>query len=374
MATQQPQQQSMMPLQGEMQLVNYLSSLFGGKTVNPAYTGETVLPPSLIPEMTGDDMSSVMTEWLRGQGNFLGNQRQQNLAGLYNTSTSKLVANDLTAQAALKAALANTQIKQGNSQLQNQYYSRLQNQQPQYLPQDPNQMSKVGAALGVSALNSLLGSGGSSGGGLLDKLLGALTGKTAKTEVGGTTKKPATKKPTMDQGQGTDVGGAMPEGSFGGADPIEMALNDYYGVADPMIAELTADAVNPLFASEFQNQSLGDFAAPSGDFAFFNPMQGFSDNAFNLPADTFAPIDTSQVGGFNPSDFSYLTGGYDGADFGFNNEFDFQPVDYTGSTGSDVTFENYEPFTPDTSSSFEQSYGTQPGYDFADYDEYSFDW
>jgi hypothetical protein len=370
MATQQPQQQSMMPLQGEMQLVNYLSSLFGGKTVNPNYTGETVLPPSLIPEMTGDDMSSVMTEWLRGQGNFLGNQRQQNLAGLYNTSTSKLVANDLTAQAALKAALANTQIKQGNSQLQNQYYSRLQNQQPQYLPQDPNQMGKVGAALGVSALNSLLGGGGKDGGGLLDKLMGALTGTSAKTSTQPSTgKKPATKKPTdvTDQGQGADSMGSGTD-MVGGIDPIEAALNDYYGVADPMIAELTADAVNPNFNTNYQNQLLGDFAAPSGDFAFANPMQGFSDNAFNLPADTFAPIDTSQVGGFNPSDFSYLTGGNDGADFGFDGTFD------SWGGGGEITFENYEPFVPDTSASFQDSYGGGTGYDFFDYGDYEFDW
>lgn len=370
MANEQQQQQSMMPLQGEMQLVNYLNSLFGGKQLNPAYTGSTVQQPSLVPEMTGEDMSSVMTEWLRGQGNFLGNQRQQNLAGLYNTSTSKLVANDLTAQAALKAALANTQIKQGNAQLQNQYYSRLQNQPAQYLPQDPNQMGKVGAALGVSALNSLLGGGGKDGGSLLDKITGLFKGNQAQTQIGGA-KKPAAKKPTM-QDPTAAASGASAAGSewAGAVDPIEAALNSYYGESDPFISQLTTDALNPNYFSDLQTQLLGEFADPgyglTSNFSqLADPTQSFlgGDPWSSLPAADFAPIDVGA--GFNPSDFSYLTGGNDGADFGFDGTFD---------GGSDITFTDYQPFVPDTYDSFNQSYGTSPGYDYVDYSDYSFDW
>jgi hypothetical protein len=367
MATSQEQQaqQSMMPLQGEMQLVNYLSSLFGGKQLNPKYTGETVTPASLVPEMTGDEMSSVMTEWMRGQGNFLGNQRQQNLAGLYNTSTSKLVANDLQAQAALKAALANTQIKQGNSQLMNQYYSKLQNQQPQYLPNDPNQLGKTGAAAGIAALNSLLGKDGLSGllggdnegGGLLDGLLKSLG---LKSDTSADAKKKTAKKsgvdtPTLNMkgfgGNPVDAGfSALPEGGFDATriDPMQAAMDSFYGESDPFISQLTADAVDPQYQQNFQDKLFGDFASsfPSLAAPNLDPMQGFQTDPWSSTGFNPASFDQAQ---FNPasstdfsdsfvpsSDFSYITGGNDGADYGFQPTESFEQApaeDFSYLTG-----------------------------------------
>lgn len=147
---------SNMPLANELQLVNYLQSMLTGKTINPNYTGATVQTAQMVPTMSGADMNSIMTEWLRGNGQFLDHMRQQNVAGLYNTSTQKLLANDLTAQAALKAAQANIQIQQGNANLMNQYYSRLQAQQPKYLPSQGG-LGKTAAAAGIAGLDKLLG-------------------------------------------------------------------------------------------------------------------------------------------------------------------------------------------------------------------------
>lgn len=158
MATQaqQPGQMSL-PLQNEMQLANWVSSLFSGKTANPNYTGGKVAPPQLVDQLSGQDMQNLMTEFLRGNGNFLQNMMQQNQAGLYNTNTRRLVANDLTAQAALKASQANVPIQQGNAQLMNAYYSKLAAQAPKYLPSSSRNDALGGLA--IAGLQQLLKGG-----------------------------------------------------------------------------------------------------------------------------------------------------------------------------------------------------------------------
>lgn len=105
-----------MPLSSELNVLNYLRNITGTSNSGSTYKAATA-KATLAPELTSDQMNSIMTEWLRGNGKFLENMQQQNVSGLYNTSTRKLVANDLTAQAALKAATANQDIQKTNAKL-----------------------------------------------------------------------------------------------------------------------------------------------------------------------------------------------------------------------------------------------------------------
>lgn len=150
---------SNMPLAGELGLINYLQGLFSNKVANPNYTGASVPAPVLAPTMSGQDMQNIMTEFLRGNGQFLDQMRQQNLSGLYNSSTRNLVANDLTAQAALKASTANAGIQNQNAQILNTYNARVAAQQPKYLPNTQGGTGKAAAALGVAGLDWLLKNG-----------------------------------------------------------------------------------------------------------------------------------------------------------------------------------------------------------------------
>lgn len=136
-----------MPFEEELKTAQYITSLLGGnKKPNPNYSGE-VIKPDMVPEISPTDMNSIMTEWLRTNGQFLDTMRQQNMSGLYNSSTQKLLANDLTAQAALKAATLNSNIKQGNTQLANQYYAKVSTQPSKTIKGGgPSTLDKVLAA------------------------------------------------------------------------------------------------------------------------------------------------------------------------------------------------------------------------------------
>lgn len=138
MAEQKVDQASLMPFAGEIGLAQYINTLFGGGSANNYGMGNLALSSAptlgtaaqvaapetltanLQSELTPEDMNNLITEWLRGQGNFLGAAREQNTAGLYNTATRNLVSNDLMAQAALKATQANIPIKTANAQILNQ--------------------------------------------------------------------------------------------------------------------------------------------------------------------------------------------------------------------------------------------------------------
>lgn len=117
-----------MPLQDEVALVNYIRGLTGTGAGTGAYTASQA-QAAQAPLITQEGLSGIMTEWLRGSGQFLDTMRQQNVSGLYNTSTRRLLANDLTAQAALKAATANQNIGIQNAQLATQ--AAMQNAQLQ---------------------------------------------------------------------------------------------------------------------------------------------------------------------------------------------------------------------------------------------------
>jgi len=173
---QQPGQQMSYPLQGEMQLANWITNMFSNKVANPNYTGATVAPPQLVNQLTPQDLQNLMTEFMRGQGGFLQNMQQAKQSGIYNSNTQRLVANDLTAQAALKASQANVPIQQGNAQLMNQYYAKQAALQPKYIPN-----ANKGDALGGLAIAGLTK--------LLQGSLGDALGGGKKSSGSGVTKK-----------------------------------------------------------------------------------------------------------------------------------------------------------------------------------------
>lgn len=253
---------SNMPLAGELGLINYLQGLFSNKVANPNYTGGTVPAPVLAPTMSGQDMSNIMTEFLRGNGQFMDQMRQQNLSGLYNSSTQKLVANDLTAQAALKASLANQNIQQGNAQILNNYNARVAAQAPKYLPNQAGGAGKALAALGVAGLGKLLG-------GSVEEALGGKKGKTksgnTETSVGNT------------PSSGSDPFTAAAEafsGAFGELLPNDFGM-DVAPIADaiPEVASQTFDiggAVSGLDLSGVTD-TLANLELPDFDLDFDLP-------------------------------------------------------------------------------------------------------
>lgn len=169
-------QASLMPLSGEIGLANYISSLFGGgaKLGNLQLASTPTLPTTAgVEEYTPEQMNQLMTEWLRGGGNFLNTAREQNLSGLYNTATRNLVSNDLMAQAALKATQANVPIKTANAQIaQTQANAQAQlaanvalanaktqneyNMESAKLKASQPSAGVLGGALGIAALGAIL--------------------------------------------------------------------------------------------------------------------------------------------------------------------------------------------------------------------------
>lgn len=253
---------SNMPLAGELGLINYLQGMFSGKTVNPNYTGGKVPAPVLAPTMSGQDMSNIMTEFLRGNGQFLDQMRQQNLSGMYNSSTQKLVANDLTAQAALKASLANQNIQQGNAQILNNYNARVAAQAPKYLPNAAGGPGKALAALGVAGLGKLLG-------GSVEEALG---GKKGKGKSGGTD----TSAGSTPSSGGTDPLTAAAEafsGAFGDLIQIDHTM-DVSPIAEaiPEVASQTFDIGSAMTGLDLSGvtDTLANLKLPNFDFDFLD--------------------------------------------------------------------------------------------------------
>lgn len=270
---------SNMPLAGEMALASYLSNLFGsGKTPNPNYTGATPLPPQLVGQMSGGDMQNIMTEFLRGNGQFLQQMMQQNQSGIYNSPTRRLIANDLTAQAALKATQANVPIQQGNASLMNQYYSRLNNQQPQYLPGDPNRKQNSAMALGIAALNKLL-EGGLSGKDGKGKTSAKGTGsKSGEKDVGS-----SIMEALSTAFAGGDSFQQLPEGGFAATaeNPFSAPTDNIFGSVQD-IGQQMYTAPNDY--SFMQDNTIGgaglgafDFTGGGGEFNSFANIPSLSD-------------------------------------------------------------------------------------------------
>lgn len=248
---------SNMPLQGEMQLANWISNMFSNKTANPNYTGGTVPNPVLAPTMTAQDMQNLMTEYMRGDGRFLQQMQQGRTAGLYNSSTSNLIANDITAQAALKASSANQNINAQNAQILNTFNQRQAIQQPKYLPNGGNQNAALGG-LAIAGLQKLLGGG---------------------ISLGGSTKKKSDKEDarTMEEADlgtagilggiagGLDLGGMFESVDLSGTSPV-----GGFDIADlgGGISNFT-EGLSNINLGGLSDFDLGSFELPDFDFGSF---------------------------------------------------------------------------------------------------------
>lgn len=195
-------QASLMPLSGEVGLAQYISNLFGGGAkLNASSLAQApaTLQATQLDEYTPEQLNQLITEYLRGSGNFLGASREQNLSGLYNTATRNLVSNDILAQAALKATQANTAVKTANAQLQQSNQQANANLATQVALQNAKTQNEfalrkatqpssavLGGALGIAALNAILnktGAGekvGAATSGILESIFGKKTDTTKK--------------------------------------------------------------------------------------------------------------------------------------------------------------------------------------------------
>ena len=91
---------------------NLIDQFRGGKQITaPTVSGAGV------PLMSGQQLQQLMTSYLRGPGNFLEKSRAQNMAGLYNSSTNRLMQDNALAEASRQATEANVKIQLGNQQL-----------------------------------------------------------------------------------------------------------------------------------------------------------------------------------------------------------------------------------------------------------------
>lgn len=170
---------SNLPLQGEMALFDYLQGLVTGKTANPNYTGVASQLQAVpkIPELTGEVLNSIITEYMRGPGNYLNSMAQARQSGLYNSNTQKLVSDNIVTEAARKAALANSSIQETNAKnvlAMNQILAQLQ---PKYIDTS-NQRKSAAGGIAISGLEKLIGLGSSAakGGSALQQILGMFGG------------------------------------------------------------------------------------------------------------------------------------------------------------------------------------------------------
>lgn len=325
MATQ-AQGTSLMPLQGELQLVNYINSLFGG---DAGYTAQQVTNPSLVSELSATDLQNLMTEYLRGQGNFLEQGRQQNLSGLFNTSTRNLVSNDIMAQAALKATQANTAIKNTNAQiladvaktnatLANQaMLAKLQAGLP-----GKTGAGTLAAAAGISGLGSFLEKSGL--GSALNTGLDALSKSFFGNLFGGgtgTTKKGTKTDGTSDTGmdEATDLMasiGTWNEGDYANSQFDPTALLEAYDAYQTPVQATELSGVNDYALSQFADLMSG--VGTNFDLASYD---------FEAPSYNFADT-SSMFGNYDMSNWGIPTGGWDwGNNIASNFSDDYLTVD-----------------------------------------------
>lgn len=183
MATGNQQPTSTLPFQEEMGLINYLRG--------PQKVQAGAVSPIQLAEPSGQDLNAIIQEFLRTDGRFLQNMLQQNTSGLYNSSTRKLLANDLLAQAAQKAALAKGTVSAQNAQLAQMATNA--NAQMAQSAQNANaasgaQSSKSRATeLAIAALISSFARGG--GGGAAEKSNAATKRKKVSDEGDGEEKR-----------------------------------------------------------------------------------------------------------------------------------------------------------------------------------------
>lgn len=360
-----------MPLANEVSVVQYLRNLMGAGTnaasasqvagtqqaVGGTATGGTATAAQ-APELTQDQLSSIMTEWLRGNGQFLDNMRQQNVSGLYNTSTQKLVANDLTAQAALKAATANQEIQKTNAALAtnaniatannatsaSQTTAGTQTQASVANANNAAQAAQTTAKLGtdVSLANAKAGVSSSRSDTLINTALAGLlnaykgySAQSAKDEAAA--KKKQAKLAGIDTSGITEIGyseeaaGAMFDNSWKSAQADTDFLLDPNFQNSQVITDPSYDFGSSVLQSqpsgldipELSTVDMGSFAAPT--VMDFGQSQSF---------ETIAAPDASSYD-FTPVDYTdsdYYSGGGDS----------WEPISGGGSSGPTLSFDDDE--------------------------------
>lgn len=303
-----------LPFKQELELAKYLTGIFGNsEKANPNYSGK-VIKPEMVPEMSSTDMNAVMTEWLRGNGQFLDKMREQNLSGLFNTSTQKLMANDLTAQAALKAAQLNTNIKQGNTQLANSYYAKVSTQPSKTIKGGGLSNTEKAIAMILSALNQ------------------------GEAKKGSTTKK------------GKD-GSVSPDREQNNLDKMMGAISEAFG---DMFNTKSSDSIpadsyyNPqsFDASSDYFSDVNTSAEPFSDLMFKSMSLADSGSAYDFAlGDTeYGDFESYLTPSYNPNVGGYGTS-YTPIDYDYSmlGAYDFSPADYTfgGGSYSDNSDEEY---------------------------------
>lgn len=394
---------SLMPFAGEVGLAQYINRLFGGgpNMGNLSLAGTPTLPgaaqvatPEDIvantqAELTPEQLNQLMTEWLRGAGNFTGAAREQNLSGMYNTATRNLVSNDLMAQAALKATQANTPIKTANAQILNQVAqanaalkqnaatanaqllqqnqtananlatqialenARTQNtynvEQAKLKAATPS-TGVLAGALGISALQSILnymnpkqtggGGGGTNQGGLLEQIFGPYGGTTAQQTAAARKKREAEL-----QGLADEELAALKDTGDGTITPDSTRVQEMQDMLAEELSALSADGVSPVqgYQSDYiQSPVQSDYGLQQASFSPAD-MSGY----FMPAVDTYQAPDygyysdynINAAPGFEVPSFSPMDNYYS-PDVGFMFADSYQPVDYGGTNWADTSWED----------------------------------
>lgn len=305
---------STLPLSGEMALFDYLQGLATGKAPNPNYTGVNISAPKPVKELSGEGLQSIITEYMRGQGNFLGNMAQARQSGLYNSNTQKLVADNILTEASRKAALANTAIQESNARIQNEHNRNLLAMQPRYL-NTQNQRKSAAGGLAIAGLEKLLGFGTSNVG-------KAATGAAAKYiqqlfgDQGGEGMSEEERMRLLKKGFDADEGEFTPAP---GAFPLHSILNEVSQMSTPL--GFASSQFMPSFESN-GGMNFADYGSVDSSFLpgfnFDSPTSGggggldFSD--FDMPSFDFS-FPTFDFGGGN-------TGGGDDGGLDLGGIFD----------------------------------------------------
>lgn len=358
-----------MPLANELSVVNYLRNILGVSSSGTATAGQVgntlqavggvstpgVATASQAEELTQDQLSTIMTEWLRGNGQFLDNMRQQNVSGLYNTSTQKLVANDLTAQAALKAATANQEIQKANANLATQANIATSNQATQSsMASAQNQTSASQTNAQLAAQNAQLNARLSTDASLANAKSGA---NTSRTDSLINTALAALMNAYKSSGN-KEAKGAKGTKNLN-TSGITESNQDYSAFND---AFSTAQA-NTNFLLDSSYTPTTDITAPSYNYGLEAITAPAASN-FDIPYT--APVD---MGGFEAPTVM---------DFGQTSaasSYDFTPVNYTDSDfyGTSIGTPDYGSVGSPEDYTFTPDSGYIPGVS-ADDDEVMFNW
>lgn len=314
------------PLSGELDLMNYLRQITGNSTTGTYQASQAVAGQA--PELTTEKMQGIMTEWLRGNGRFLENMQQQNQSGLYNSSTRRLVANDLTAQAALKAATANQDTQKLNAQLQTEASIKNAQLQTQAAKDSSTQISgktakqNLAGAAGIAALAAIMKAFGDSGGG------GGGGGSGSKGANGN--KKRPLQLPKKD---------AVSPDTSEVADTVGTSGWDLPTATIADMQEVQQMSFSPQYAEMLQTTPLGQIMMQNPQFQPINQSQ--------VDFGTYNPIDIgnwNQNVGTNFDAGSFMTdipdlGGFDftlNQDWNIPQQDQWQPDEWVSDTNNDL--------------------------------------